>query len=199
MQTGIDILAFLEKIVLSNTRSYQSDFEYDKAKIQQAAQAQAPEDRTFYWMSRTCGTWCIKEYDVFLRESEGHHIWTYYAQEKTERIKAYRLVVTGLREGVPIGDVYPLGYQEQVQRIQRAALHTATVAIDFESGTSATFPYSEVKGNYSRMVARYGPIRKIQHLPENEEELRLTILIEHSHQKGNRPKKRNKALKIPNR
>ena len=46
MEESIDILAFLEQVMLENTRSYQSDFQYDIARLRDAALESDPERRT---------------------------------------------------------------------------------------------------------------------------------------------------------
>ena len=89
MEESIDILAFLEQVMLENTRSYQSDFQYDIARLRDAALESDPERRTFYWMSRPAGTWLVTERDAFLRGSNGYTIWTHYAGEP-KGIRAYR-------------------------------------------------------------------------------------------------------------
>ena len=53
-----DILQTLKAVLLENTASYQTDFEYDIATLQEAAKEPKIEDRTYYWLSRPCGTWC---------------------------------------------------------------------------------------------------------------------------------------------
>ena len=63
----IDVLHFLEQVVRQNTQHYQSDFDYDRRTLTQAAQAVDMADRVFCWMSRPAGTWCVKEREVFLR------------------------------------------------------------------------------------------------------------------------------------
>ncbi len=58
----IDLLDSLEKIMKKNTRSYQGDFSYDRKDLEEAA-AKADtlplRERTYLWMSRCCGTWCL--------------------------------------------------------------------------------------------------------------------------------------------
>ena len=61
-----DILHTLQAVLLENTTSYQSDFEFDVTTLLEAAKEPKTEDRTYYWLSRPCGTWCLKERDVFL-------------------------------------------------------------------------------------------------------------------------------------
>ena len=77
---GIDLLDSLEKIMKKNTQSYQSDFAYDRKDLEEAAakvDALPLRERTYLWMSRRCGTWCLKEGRVFLKPTAAHHIWTY--------------------------------------------------------------------------------------------------------------------------
>ena len=52
-------------------------------------------------------------------------------ESEPEGIRAYRVVITGHRDGAAIGNVFPLHYREQVQRIQQAALPVATVEITY--------------------------------------------------------------------
>lgn len=84
MERQIEIIPFLSRVVQENTHAYQEDFDYDVRKITRAVQESNMEDRTFYWMSRPCGTWCVKERNVFLRETEEHAIWTYYESSRME-------------------------------------------------------------------------------------------------------------------
>ena len=78
------------------------------------------------------GTWCVKERDVFLRDSHAHHIWTYYGED-AEHIRAYRIVVAKAEENDThtYGEVYPINYAEQIPRIQKAALPVDRVEIHF--------------------------------------------------------------------
>ena len=90
MQKEIDLLSFLSRVTEKNTKHYRSDFLYDSRKLQEAAQAAAPEERCFFWMSRPSGTWCVLEREAFIRGSSAHNIWTHYADEP-EGIIAYRV------------------------------------------------------------------------------------------------------------
>ena len=133
MEESIDILAFLEQVMLENTRSYQSDFQYDIARLRDAALESDPERRTFYWMSRPAGTWLVTERDAFLRGSNGYTIWTYYAGEP-KGIRAYRVAVTGGSRERPLGTVRKLNYAQQVKRVETRALPTVRLELFFCSG-----------------------------------------------------------------
>ena len=139
MEESIDILAFLEQVMLENTRSYQSDFQYDIARLRDAALESDPERRTFYWMSRPAGTWLVTERDAFLRGSNGYTIWTHYAGEP-KGIRAYRVAVTGGSRERPLGTVRKLNYAQQVKRVEARALPTVRLELFFCSGQVRCHP-----------------------------------------------------------
>lgn len=74
MEKKIDVIPLLTGIVEENTNSCQSDLAHDEARPNAAMLEMYQEDRTFPWMSRPCGTWCLLEREVFLRETPAHII-----------------------------------------------------------------------------------------------------------------------------
>lgn len=134
---GIDLPDSLEKIMKKNTMSYQGDFEYDRKELEEAA-AKADtlpfRERTYLWMSRRCGTWCLKERRVFLEPTGAHHIWTYYGDGRSERILAYAVEVTGLEDGKVTGNLYPLDYREHVELVKRMSVPADQVRVVHEKG-----------------------------------------------------------------
>ena len=99
-----DILNFLEKIVQRNTIAYKEDFDVDKEIFWNSAQESSLEHRSFLWMSRPCGTWCVPERETYLQDSRAYKTWTFYA-DQPNGIKAYRVVVDGVRDGKLVGKV----------------------------------------------------------------------------------------------
>ena len=143
MEKKVDIIPFLEGIVEENTRSYQSDFKIDEQILQAAMLETYPEDRTFLWMSRPCGTRCLLEREVFLRETRAHTTWTHYDYD-AEHIKAFRVIVAPGRPGdFVLGQIRPLNYGEQIQRIKQNALSVQTVKLAFEDGTSHVVTFED--------------------------------------------------------
>lgn len=61
----VDIVASLDQIMKQNTGFYQTDLEYDKKVIADALASSQKEDKTFLWLSRPSGTYCLRERDVF--------------------------------------------------------------------------------------------------------------------------------------
>ena len=134
---NIDLLENLEKIMRINTRSYQSDFERDRETLMDAA-ANADtvplRDRIYLWMSRSCGTWCVKEKDVFLEPTCAHTIWSYYADETSQRIRAYAVEVMGIEDKKAVGNLYPLDYRKHVESVKNAAIPADRIRMVYEKG-----------------------------------------------------------------
>lgn len=198
MKRNIELIPFLTQVVQRNTHSYQSDFRYDLERLKEAAKETNMEDRVFYWMSRPHGTWCVLERDAFIRESSGHHIWTYYASEP-EGIKAYRVTVTGQRAGEPVGDVIKLNYPEQVKRVEQNALPVSRVEITFRSGEKMVMSLERYKRDREWLFQEHGMIRHFRYCPESEAELTRRIMLEHRQQQKPRQRKQARPAPTPGR
>ena len=192
MERTNDVLAYLGVIVRQNTAHYQSDFEYDKERLREAANKPDISDRTFYWMSRDSGTWCFKERDVFMRDSHQNITWTYYEGE--EKILAFRVLITGLDGDKLTGEIQPLNYAEQVQRVKRSALPISQVTGVYNDGTAFTAP----RGKFNPAeVQQHKGIREMRYEPENERDLSDVIAWEHRAQDTppKRPRRQKNAAK----
>jgi len=171
MEKKIDIIPFLAGIVEENTHSYQSDFAYDERRLQAAMLEPSQENRTFLWMSRPCGTLCVPEREAFIKESTAHITWTHYDYD-AEHIKAYRVIVAPGREGAfVLGQVKPLRYGEQVERVKQNALPAELVELTFADGTELEMPYAVYSGSFHGLVSTHGRIERIHYKPGNEAEL----------------------------
>ena len=198
MPREIELIGFLAKIVHEHTRAYQSDFDYDIAALRNAMQETQAENRSFYWMSRPHGTWCLKERDVFLRESDAYSIWTYHESE-AEDIIAYRIAVTGEQWGNATGRVWKLNYPEQVQRVKRSALPVENVTLFFGEMPPVTMPYGELHGSRLRLAEQYGEPTQIRYAPRDEEGLACVIAAERRLQTARKRKSPGRAAPPPAR
>ena len=66
---GVDVLDFLGQVVELHTQHYKDDFDMDKELIPKLALSGEPEDRRLLWMSRPCGTYTLREREVYLEGS----------------------------------------------------------------------------------------------------------------------------------
>ena len=177
MQKEIDLLSFLSRVTEKNTKHYRSDFLYDSGKLQEAAQAAAPEERCFFWMSRPSGTWCVLEREVFICGSNAHSIWTYYADEP-EGIMAYRVNVIGEKNGIVVGTVHPLNYREQVRRVLAHTIPATSVTLRYESGLTVTIPFADYPRNLPTIRPQDGGIRAVRFEVEDEAALEAALSVE---------------------
>ena len=51
-------------------------------------------------MSRPHGTHCLKEKDVYLKDTSAHNTWRYYDKQTRDKILAYVVEIDGLNDGV---------------------------------------------------------------------------------------------------
>lgn len=78
---GVDVLDFLGQVVELHTQHYKDDFDIDKELIQNLAACRNGEDEQLLWMSRTCGTYCLWERDVYLQDSHENKVWRFYHEQ----------------------------------------------------------------------------------------------------------------------
>lgn len=196
IQRGIDVLAFLSGVVQNNTEFYQSDFNYDIAILQNAAKEHGITNRSFLWMSRRSGTWCLNEREVFLRDTGAFSTWTYYETAATG-IQAYRIAVTGCREGTVIGDIFPLNYTEHVRRVKQNALSIQFVTASFEDGSIMTMEHDEYRRGKAALQARHGKITEIVYSPKSETELTHILALEHRLELSRRKQTKDASIRNP--
>ena len=178
---------------MENTTSYREDFAQDVAILKEAANSTKIEDRTFYWLSRPCGTWCIKEKDIFLKDSLPYNIWTYYESEH-EHIKAFRVVIERTEGRKLIGQLIPFDYGANIQRIRKAALPIWSISGEYVDGVSFSMSYSEYGSEaHERICKQHGGVKDAELFPENKDELKLRIAQEHTMQTRKSGPKKDKG------
>lgn len=196
VQRKIDVLSFLSRVVQSNTEFYKSDFSYDIAVLQNAAREHGMANRSFLWMSRRSGTWCLNERDVFLRDTGAFSTWTYY-ETAAAGIQAYRIAVTGCQEGTVIGDIFPLNYTEHVRRVKQNALSIQFITASFEDGSIMTMEHDEYRRGKAALQARHGKITEIVYSPKSETELTHTLMLEHRLELPKRKQTKDASIRNP--
>lgn len=175
---NVDVEACLRDMMERNTEHYQSDFEYDKESFLRAARADSAEDKTLYWMSRQCGTWCFKERDLFIRESEAFSVWQSY-KDSSEPILAYTVEITGLVDGKAVGTLFTQDYRAQLEHLDRAALTAATVTLQFEGSPDPfQFDYRDYHDHRDRIHDKYGRADTYRLDPEDPARLRALLQTE---------------------
>lgn len=170
-----DILSHLAEIVQKNTRAYTTDFDFDAKRLWDSAQETDMERRSFLWMCRPLGTWCVLEREVFLDDTNANCIWTHYA-DCPEGILAYRVVIEGIRDGKLAGRVIPLDYAKQVQRVIKSALPVAKIQYRDKDDS---FCENSYRAFMNSPLPFDDGIHDIRYVPESEAELQHILMLEH--------------------
>ena len=131
---NMDVIAALEAIMHQNTAYYQSDFAYDIKMLREAARSDQPEDKLLLWLSRPSGTFCFRERDVLLKDTQAYNTWKFCGEQTHDRILAYAVELTGAANGTVQGNLYELDYQQHFQHIRDAALPVGANRLIYESG-----------------------------------------------------------------
>lgn len=182
----IDLLENLEKIMKQNTKSYQSDFEIDREILINAAKnagAAALRDRTYLWMSRACGTWCVKEKNVFLEPAYEHQVWVYYAGETSQKILAYAVEVTGMESKKVLGNLYPLDYRKHAEFVKESSILADQIRVVYEKGDCFQSRKKPLCRKNDAVLGRY---RYLEYVPNDSEALEAVLY----HEKRKREKMR---------
>lgn len=159
-----DVLAVLNEIMRHHTESYREDFDIDKEILTEAAEETDKTDKRFLWMSRPHGTHCLKEKDVYLKDTSAHNTWRYYDKQTRDKILAYAVEIDGLNDGVLKGDIYELDYHESANNIGKLAVPIKSVKLTCEDGQEITVPY---ENDWRTKIGdlQYG---KREFIPDNE-------------------------------
>ena len=180
MAKKIEIIPFLAKIVKENTSTYQTDLAFDEKRLQVAMLEANRENRTFLWMCRPCGTWCVLEREAFLKSSDAFMIWTHpdYVAE-ADHIKAYRIFVEPGQPGSAVlGTVQPLNYVEQVERVKQQALPIDQVTVTFKNGEIRTMAFGEYTKQFPSLACKSKSIESIQFRARDEGRLSGILFLE---------------------
>ncbi len=132
---NVDVLDALQRIMQQNTAYYRNDFDIDKQILTRAAQSSRPEDKAYLWMSRPAGTHCLRERDVFLKDTREHNTFRFYAEQTRDKVLAYAVVLTDIVDGKLMGNLYELDYREKAQQAQRDSVRSDTYELIYENGT----------------------------------------------------------------
>lgn len=160
-----DLLAVLGEIASHNTKNFLSDFLIDEEILSEAAQEKNGLDRRYLWMSRSCGTHCLKEKDVFLQGTSEHNTWTAYS-DKAKEIIAFAVDVIGFEDGVLKGDLYELDYASHCAMVKNEAVPIGHIRLFCKDG-DIYIPYSDDWRNpakqYSYDERKFIPVNVMQY------------------------------------
>ena len=148
----VDLLGALSRIVDLHTQHYKEDFDLDKELISKLAVSERSEDKQLLWMSRPCGTYTLREREVYLEGSHENKVWRFYQEQTNDPVLAYAISLKEVRDGKIFGDLYPLNYREHVDLQSRKQSHRSNKSC--KNGKSIhrgiTSPFGHFNGGKNR-------------------------------------------------
>lgn len=171
----VDLLGALSRIVDLHTQHYKEDFDLDKELISKLAVSDRSEDKQLLWMSRPCGTYTLREREVYLDGSHENKVWRFYQEQTNDPVLAYAISLKEVRDGKIFGNLYPLNYREHVERMKKLTCPIGNVAVAFADGNVITIPYQERRQLMNRFMPEHGAPKTMTYLPENEPELMMIL------------------------
>ena len=181
---NMDVIAALEAIMHQNTAYYQSDFAYDIKMLREAARSDQPEDKLLLWLSRPSGTFCFRERDVLLKDTQAYNTWKFCGEQTHDRILAYAVELTGAANGTVQGNLYELDYQQHFQHIREVALPVGANRLIYESGMREIGPKKHFD---SRPDKYFGEFVRYEMQPRDPELLQAAIRQEQRSREPARP------------
>ncbi|QOX64415.1 hypothetical protein FRZ06_14220 [Anoxybacterium hadale] len=177
---NVNVLETLQRIMEKNTDYYQSDFRYDVEKLRAAA-ADRNAERHFFWMSRSGGTWCFAEPEVYIRRTSQHNTWNFYgAGNKSEHVKTFWIELKGMRDEKVMGDIVELDYQKHLDYLCTHSFEPSAVEMVFKNPNGCrTFSYQEYDQNFQSIAQRYGTVERVSFLVSDPYALSRAATLAH--------------------
>lgn len=136
--TNIPVIPFLEKIVEDSNVIYEEDFNYDKFLFAKAAKSNIPEEKVFFWMCRNSGTYCGKEYDVFIRNTVANRNCVNYEERINDSAVACIVEIKGIINGSVIGSIYKVNCAAYAKEVAHYAQPATLVLLPNGRNKTAT-------------------------------------------------------------
>lgn len=131
---NVDVIASLKAVMKQNTAFYQSDFDIDRRILQEAADRSGDTDRRLLWFSRPSGTCCVRERDVFLKDTRQHNTWRFYGEQTRDTVLAYLVELTGTERGKIKGNLYELDYPQHFREVAEKSIPADNYTLIYEHG-----------------------------------------------------------------
>ena len=171
---NVDVIDTLRKIMLHNTRYYQTDFKYDVQTLTDAVKFDT-RNRSFLWMSRESGTWCFPERDVYIKGTHQYNSWQFYRGD--QGIKTFWVELEKLSDADKVmGTVCELDYPKHAEQARQNAFQPNRVELVFKRPAAVrVYDFEDYNKNWYSIHSEYGEIYGGRFLVENEAALRNRI------------------------
>ena len=176
MMRFVDVVvtAALRRIMQQNTAYYREDFTKDKDILEHAAKSDNPEDKTLLWLSRACGTLCVRERDVFIKGTGHNTAWLYYGEQPNDHVIAYAIELDADDPRGLIGTVYELDYAAHLERVRQYAQEPGHIHLKYQHGSKDVSLDTRID-NYDDAL---GVLLKYEYHPEDQDALHSVLYQE---------------------
>ena len=181
---NVDVIASLDAIMRQNTAFYQDDFDIDKRILQEAAARPGAEDRKILWFSRPSGTCCVRERDVFLKDTRQHNTWRFYGEQTRDTVLAYLVELTGKEGGKLKGNLYELDYEQHFRRVIEKSVPADNYTLVYEHGERSIPAGQYFDGNPDPQLGKF---ERFEAQPNDPEALRGVLMEEERSREKLRP------------
>ena len=168
----VDVIASLEAIMKQNTAFYQSDFDIDKRILLEAAARPVAEDKRLLWFSRPSGTCCVRERDVFLKDTRQHNTWRFYGEQTRDKILAYAVELTGTERGKLKGNLYELDYPQHFRDVAEKSILADNYTLIYEHGERSQPAGQYFDGNPDPQLGKF---ERFEALPNDPDALQALL------------------------
>ena len=128
---NVNIIKSLKAIMQTNTKHFQSDFNMDSKTLTKAVKKQ---NKSYLWMSRPEGTWCLKEKNTFIKGTWEYNTFCYYAENTRDKILVYAVEIAGMEKRRVMGNIYELDYQKFYRHVKEVSVERGDVKLIYENG-----------------------------------------------------------------
>lgn len=180
----VDVIASLEAIMKQNTAFYQSDFDIDKRILREAAARPDAEDKRLLWFSRPSGTCCVRERDVFLKDTRQHNTWRFYGEQTSDKILAYAVELTGTERGKLKGNLYELDYPQHFREVVGKSIPADNYTLLYEHGERHIPAGQYFDGNPDPQLGKF---ERFEAQPNDPEALKALLREQRHSREQHRP------------
>lgn len=197
-QTNVDIIGELSKLVDRHVEHYKEDFNIDKKIIRETAKSEKLEDNPLIWFCRKNGTHCLRENEVFIRDTRAHNTLRYYAEQSGEDITARVIIPKAVSDRTVFGDVFEVNFRELAAKVAQDAVLPLANEITFADGFVQSIPFKQSLRQASLHESEHGEISAIHVVPEDQKAL-SDVLAQQKRQRDKLPeaKKQEKLSALP--
>lgn len=165
---NVDVIGTLRTIMESNTKYYQTDFQYDIETLTQAA-ANPKADKHFIWLSRESGTELYLERSVYISGIHANHAWKHY--EGYDNICAYIIDLINFENDIVWGNIFELDHTAHVKQIIENEMEVDYVELYFKDGTHDVYPFKYFNEHWLNIANERDEIILRVNYPKRNDEL----------------------------